>query len=463
MSTVSYGHAHEIAARAAGAPPAVDTPPIDPALYWRDNVRPVLAARDIGVLYLVLKDDAELTQRRIAELTGQSQSEVSEILKGRQVRDVTVLERIAKGLGIPLELMGLSYGEHSAYGEDSTVAEAPDGVDEDMQRRDLIAMSAFATLGFVPFGTLLNPPPGPGVLSLPSQLGMTDVVEIKNTTEQLRSAARARGGQARAVSAAAIEYGRLTQIPAAEPVAARLGSALAELNTLAGWCCYDSGLHRRARWHYRQAMDLAARVGDDFRVIGAVQHAAIIDREHGMPDDALKLYQLAQFKLIRTPGDDPRVPTLRAWLGVQSASALALLDQPERARSELSQVLDGRGLLSEAFERADMDHLHALVHLHLGHLDVAESFATSSVRGWGEGERRDGVLGDITLAVIHVRAGEPRGLQLAHHALTGVTKINSVRARQQLEPLAAALEARSSSSDARQLARMARQVATTRV
>jgi len=62
-----------------------------------------------------------------------------------------------------------------------------------------------------------------------------------------------------------------------------------------------------------------------------------------------------------------------------------------------------------------------------------------------------------------VRAGEPRGLQLAHHALTGVTKINSVRARQQLEPLATALEARPSSSDTRQLARMARQLATTHV
>ena len=36
--------------------------------------------------------------RRIAQLTGQSQSEVCEILKGRRVRDVWVLERIADGL-----------------------------------------------------------------------------------------------------------------------------------------------------------------------------------------------------------------------------------------------------------------------------------------------------------------------------------------------------------------------------
>ena len=48
-------------------------------------MRRILAARDITVLYQVLKDDVRLTQRRIAELTGQSQSEISEILQGRRV------------------------------------------------------------------------------------------------------------------------------------------------------------------------------------------------------------------------------------------------------------------------------------------------------------------------------------------------------------------------------------------
>ena len=453
MSTVSYGHAHEIAARAAGAPPAVDTPPIDPALYWRDNVRPVLAARDIGVLYLVLKDDAELTQRRIAELTGQSQSEVSEILKGRQVRDVTVLERIAKGLGIPLELMGLSYGEHSAYGEDSTVAEAPDGVDEDMQRRDLIAMSAFATLGFVPFGTLLNPPPGPGVLSLPSQLGMTDVVEIKNTTEQLRSAARARGGQARAVSAAAIEYGRLTQVPAAEPVAARLGSVLADLHTLAGWCCYDSGLSRRARWHYRQAIDHATAADDDYRLVDVLQYVGILERAAGHPNEAVKFYQLAGFHL-GAKGD----PGLVAWGHGLSALALANLEHPQAAE-HLTRAREG-WQPSNAFERADVDYQTALVHAELGDLEAAERFVVS-INGAGR-LRPVGTFAEILRATVHVRAGEPRGLALAHGAITAASKLSSMRARQRLEPLATALEGRSG-ADAHQLARMARQVATTRV
>ena len=66
------------------------------------------------------------------------------------------------------------------------------------------------------------------------------------------------------------------------------------------------------------------------------------------------------------------------------------------------------------------------------------------------------------LATVHVRAGEPRGLQLAHSAVTAVNKLSSMRARTRLVPLVAALEARSG-ADARQLARMTRQVAATRV
>jgi transcriptional regulator with XRE-family HTH domain len=44
---------------------------------------------------------AGYSQRAIGRLTGQSQSEVSEILNGREVVSVLLLERIADGLGCP--------------------------------------------------------------------------------------------------------------------------------------------------------------------------------------------------------------------------------------------------------------------------------------------------------------------------------------------------------------------------
>lgn len=53
---VSCGHADKILAAVAGIPAAADSLPIDLALYRRDDVRRVLAERDITSLYRVLKD-----------------------------------------------------------------------------------------------------------------------------------------------------------------------------------------------------------------------------------------------------------------------------------------------------------------------------------------------------------------------------------------------------------------------
>jgi predicted XRE-type DNA-binding protein len=64
--------------------------PLDPALFEDDEVRAVLASRDIGTLYRLLRR-LGVSQRQIAQLTGQSQSEVSEIIRGRQVSNVWVL------------------------------------------------------------------------------------------------------------------------------------------------------------------------------------------------------------------------------------------------------------------------------------------------------------------------------------------------------------------------------------
>jgi hypothetical protein len=64
---------------------------------------------------------------------------------------------------------------------------------------------------------------------------------------------------------------------------------------------------------------------------------------------------------------------------------------------------------------------------------------------------------------VYVQAGEPRGLILAKHAIDTVTKTQSGTAREiWLEPLATALEARPG-TDAKELARITRQVAATRV
>ena len=162
--------------------------PLGPEFLDDDEVGAALAARDIGALYRLLKR-LGASQRQIARLTGQSQSEVSAIVGGREVLNVRVLERIADGLGIPRAWMGLSYGEK---GPDLTsVAEE---VSEEVKRRVLIA----AAMG-QPFLNLRGEPirlPLSTDDPLPSRLGMAHVQEVRTFTDQLVGRARYYGGQA---------------------------------------------------------------------------------------------------------------------------------------------------------------------------------------------------------------------------------------------------------------------------
>ena len=151
-----------------------------------------------------------------------------------------------------------------------------------------------------------------------------------------------------------------------------------------------------------------------------------------------------------------------AWLNLNSATAYALMGGSDEATHYLAKAHDGWEPRN-AFERAGMDRATAGIHLDLGQLDAAEQFAASAVRSYGEAHRRGRTIAELLLAEVHVRAGEPQGLTLARQAIDGVSILHSVAARRErLLPLATALEARPS-TDTRELARSARQVAATRI
>ncbi|MGH3885003.1 MAG: helix-turn-helix domain-containing protein, partial [Pseudonocardiaceae bacterium] len=333
---------------------------IPPEVWDEADMRITLAARDISAVYRRLRGYG-VTQRQIAELTGQSQSEVCEIIKGRKVMAYDVLVRIADGLGMPRGYLGLAYaaaGGDSAYpgGDPSGVVEE---VTDDMLRRDVLAKGSVALVGVPVLGKLLTSSAGPGEMGLPSRVGVTDVAEVKHTTDQLRVAARAHGGQARAVSAAAAQYGRLRQVPASEAVRTRLCSQLAALNNLAGWCCFDSGMDLHARWHYRTALDLAQQAGDEYELSDALQFSGIIDSTRGRPNDALKVYQIGRSLL--GPKSDPESVS---WLHALSAYALASMGHAARAVEELARAR-GDWASPDQYLRADMDYQTALVYMEL--------------------------------------------------------------------------------------------------
>ena len=177
---------------------------IDPANWTDPALRRALAARDIGEVFRLLTATG-VTQRRIAELTGMGQSEVSEVLAGRRVMAYDVLARIADGFGVPRGLMGLAYDEETArtYAGDRP-SFAGEELTEDMKRRHFLAAASVALWGRPVLGELLELPTRPETPTpLPSRLGAADVEALRTLTEQVRTLARFYGGQADTIGAIA--------------------------------------------------------------------------------------------------------------------------------------------------------------------------------------------------------------------------------------------------------------------
>ncbi len=378
------------------------------------------------------------------------QSEVSEVLAGRRVMAYDVLVRIAEGLGVERGWMGLAYDPAALDIGSPTVEEVTD----DMKRRAFLAAASVALWGRPVLGELLELPVRPETPTpLPAQLGVGDVDALRALTEQMRALARFYGGYSDMLAPTAARAERLLSVPAAEPVRRSLGSVLAELHIVSGWAAHDTGLRDTAQHHFTKAMDLAAAVDDHYRVANTLVHAGIAADETGHPDHGVKLYQLAAVKLADAA--DPGA--LGGWLHALTASAYARMERSE-AREELSAALDG-WTAPNGFEHAVMDWRAAVTYADLDDLDRAETHAAGSVRAWqGSNERRDTVLADVTLATVHVRAGERDGLPRAQQAIREVAELRSVRARDRLTPLAEALAARPDSGS-RELAQHARRVA----
>ncbi|MGH3751321.1 MAG: hypothetical protein ACRDRP_01255 [Pseudonocardiaceae bacterium] len=381
-----------------------------------------------------------------------------------------VLERICTGLGVSRGAMGLSYSEHPG---DSPVS-APSEEDEaDVLRRQFQHLVTVA--GVALFGPAIPGPgqPSPAVaagqaLAVPSRIGRADIKAIHDLTRAVADVARTVGGQAGPACSLADWADRCLAADASDAARQALLSELADLHVIAAYCCHDSYAPVLAYQHFTRAVELAIEAGDSYRASYALHYAAMMLIGRDQPNNALKLTQLAELHLANAPGDDPRVAPLRSQLVVVSALAQAQLADPgsavaaRRVRSELARSRDGWDPPS-LHQRAVMDSVTSSVHLHLGALDIAEPMAAVSVRTFAQGNHgRDGLLAGITVARVHLLAGEPDAARLAAQAIEAVVPLRSGVARTALAPLARDLETRPG-PDFAALARQARKITTTRI
>jgi transcriptional regulator with XRE-family HTH domain/tetratricopeptide (TPR) repeat protein len=422
-------------------------------------------------VYRLLQQEG-VSQREIARRTGQLQSEVSEIVRGRLVRDVTVLERICDGLGVPREFMRLSGGAESdaeAYSGGGTVAGLPQEVVEEMRRRVLLATAGIAVAGQpVPGLGELRELPAPAPVPLPARIDGLHVAQVRNLTRRLGEAGNPMITDPTVLSVATAWADRLLSVPGSEPVKRALLVAVAELHIEAGCAGFDAWRYDRAMHHFTTALRLATEAGDTYLAATALKYAGRVIMEFGRPNDGLKMIQCGLEKAREMPDGEQRAVVV-GEIGRAAVEATARVDAAT-ALGDLGKLDDAEVAMAKARElwsptRADrygdLDRPAALLALRQGQLEIAEALAASSMRRWEGISPLSHTYSTIVLATVRVQAGEPSGLPLAHSAITAVDRLSSVRARRRLQPLATALEARPS-RDAHDLARMARQTVSAR-
>jgi tetratricopeptide (TPR) repeat protein len=426
--------------------------PVDGAVLEQPAMRRALAERDISTVYRLLTESG-LPQWRIAQLTGQQQSDVSEVLHGRAVVHYSVLERIAEGLGVPRAWMGLAYhdaplGDYASAALYPGMRAADEEEVEEMKRRALLAAAAATLVGRPMLGPVLAVADPAEQTPLPAELGRSDVTALAELGEHLRLVARAHGGMAEVLSPTVYRAERLLGVPGSDEVHRALRSTLAELHILAGWTSYDTHLHDAARAHYRRALDLAAEADDVPRMLSCLGHAAVLDREHGAPEHALRLYELAyaRLSLMRptSPAESRHRAVAETLIHVRQAAALAELDRADLAAAALARAGDNQVPL-DRFDRADIDHLRATTYLRMAMLDQAEQRCSTALHAWGDTNRRDRVLTLTALATTYARDGQADpAARWAVRAIETTEALHSVRARDQLIPLGDALAQRDS-------------------
>lgn len=393
--------------------------------------RHALAHHHIADLYRVLTESG-IPQREIARRTGQTQSAVSEVLAGRQVHQVKLLERICDGLGVPRGWMGLAYTPEvdSAYREGS-----PPEVD-DMRRRDLLATASLALFGQV---TLTgNHPPHPD-RPLPDRIGPGDVRIVRDATAHWRALDHAHGGHAvhNAISATARHNTRLLHADAKASTHRGLLVAVADQHRVAGWTAVDCGLYHRARWHFQEGVRLAGAADDRALAALIVDAAGRMELQRDEPNEALKLFQLAT---IRHNPTQPVPPLLHAT----TATAYARLGATRDAHRHLTESREADGPLRVA---VDGQAGHTL--LALGELEQAAATlgGVLTARGHDPAEARARCLEHASLATAHLRAGNlDAGTGSARQCLNLVGSLRSTSALGALRPLGQAAADRKDSA-----------------
>lgn len=426
-------------------------------------MRDALANRDVSAIYRLLRRRG-VSQRQIAALTGQSQSEVSEILKGRQVMAYDVLARIADGLSIPRGSMGLAYDEATAVRVATTEVDPQAEEDESVKRRRFLAHAAAVTMGAAVMGKdSASWVAYPAQTPAPGKIGMTDVRQVEAATRALRALDyQYGGGFCRDAVVAQLSWGQqLLDATGSEQVRERLFTALADLHNLAGWTSFDSGLLDAARNHFAHALELARAGHNDPLVAHILYRMGRVYLDQNAPNDALKLFQLGQIA-AQESGSELAVAVLcanEAWAYAALKNERQAIKLINRTKDEFSRAdLIAADEWVKFFDETDLYAMVGTVHTVLAqsvdrsHTKFAIPALSRAIAGRGEEMTRSKAFNMVSLATNHMIDGDvDHGSRIGRNALDVAEGLKSARAKERMKPLKAESDRRSNNSDARDL------------
>ena len=432
-------------------------PSVDPQVWLLPEMRAALRDRDVGQIYAVLRRRG-LSQRRLAALTGQAQSEISEILAGRrQVESYDLLGRIADGLGIPRGYMGLAYDDETAAGLTGT---AP-GEDESVQRRMFLGYAAAIAAGGLASGIeSWKPTADTSATPVPHHVGVRDIEQIEDVVRALRRLDYSHGGgtvRDAAMGQLAWVSG-LRTASAASGVERRLDIATADLHNLIGWSSFDCGLYDAARYHFACALEAAKTAEEPSLVANVLYRVGKLHLHRGWPTEALRLFQIGQLA-----AQDSRSHLAVAVLHANEAWAYAELGDAEqvfaaldRADHELSRAdLDRAPSWVRFFGQADLDACAGVAITVLARhepqlTDRAIECLTRSAASRGEDMARSRAFEMTALSTNHFMQGDcDQGRSVADEVFGLAGQVRSVRILHRLEPLRVAAATHPTNDDAR--------------
>jgi tetratricopeptide (TPR) repeat protein len=417
----------------------------------------------------VLSSEAPRVRQQIAALSGQSQSEVLEMLNSRQVLTCDVLGRLCASLGIPREYLGLAPNAATAA---SMVRRSENGLvsdDESVKRLKLLAYGAGVVVGAAVFCSA----PGRWLSScaqtpVPGRIGMTEVEQVEAATRALRALDyQFGGGGCRDALVALLSWARrLLGASSTDQVRQRLFRALGDLQNLVGWTTFDVGLLDCSRSNFATALDYAQQSGDSGLIANIMYRMGRVYLHQKAANEALKWFQLGQIP-AHACGSEHAVAVLcgnEAWAHAMMGDAGQADMLLGRSRDALAKVnLSEMPDWARFYNDTDLHAMVGTVHTELSavdpqHASPAISAFDQALTGYTDSMNRSRAFTLTMLATNHFRQGNiDHAIQVGRQALALAQKVQSQRVIDRMKPLQIEAQRQSTNADSRQLSDLIRQ------